>query len=149
MVGSTLHFYFYVTSKQHSELRDIQIDTWAPRLAGSRLPLFMDGKVLERAIPHLQHRIYIKWKIISSVVLCPTNITHSSTLYKLTSRLAGWLAKKNPRSSVIYKLTDEAYNQEPSKLADRIPGCCFLCPPTSHFFPTIYLGRKMGYLLQI
>jgi hypothetical protein len=89
---------------------------------------------------------------MSSIVLCPTNNTQSSALYKLTGGLAGWLAKKmnsivlfpanNTRSSAIYKLTDEAYNQEPSKLTDRIPSHCFLCPPPSHFFPSIYLGRK-------
>jgi hypothetical protein len=55
LTNSTLHLYFSVTSKQHSDLRDIQIDTRAPGLAGSRLPLFIDGKVLKRAILHLPH----------------------------------------------------------------------------------------------
>jgi hypothetical protein len=93
-------------------------------------------------ILHLHHISYIKGKNISSIVLCPTNNTQSSALYKLTARLAGWLAKKITRSSTIYKLTDEAYNQEPSNLVDRITSRCFLCSPTSHFFSSIYLGRK-------
>jgi hypothetical protein len=33
-----------------------------------------------------------------------------------------------PRSSAVYKLKDEAYKKEPSKLADRIPGRCFSVP---------------------
>ena len=74
--------------------------------------------------------------------MCPTNNTQSSTLYKLITGLAGWLAKKMTRGPTIYKLTDEAYNQEPSKLTDRIPSCRFLCPPPSHYFPSIYIGRK-------
>jgi hypothetical protein len=93
-------------------------------------------------ILHLHHRSYIKLKIMSSTVLCPTNSTQSSALYKLTAELAGWLAKKMTRSSVIYKFADEAYNQEPSKLVDRIHGRCFMCLSPSHFFPSIYLGGK-------
>jgi len=68
---------------------------------------------------------------------------------QIDSRACGWLDKKMTRSSTIYKLTDEAYNQEPSKLKDHIPSRCFLGPPTLHFFPSIYLGRKMGYLLHM
>ena len=89
LVGWTLHFYYSLSSKQHSKVRDIQIDGWTPGLAGSRLPLFTDGKVLKWAIPHLHHRCYIKGKSISSIVLCPTNNTQSSALYKLTVGLAG------------------------------------------------------------
>jgi hypothetical protein len=92
-------------------LRDIQIDTQAPGLVGSIFSLFMDGKVIKRAIPHLRHISYIKGQIISSIVSCPTNITQSSALYKLTTGLAVWLAKKMTQSSAIYKLTDEEYNQ--------------------------------------
>jgi hypothetical protein len=55
-----------MTSKQHLELRDIQIEKWALGLAGSRLLLFTYEKVLKRAIPHLRHRTYIKGKSISS-----------------------------------------------------------------------------------
>jgi hypothetical protein len=103
-------------------------------------------------ILHLRHIGYIKGQSMSSIILCPTNNTQSSALYKLTGKLAGWLAKKcnsivlfpanNTCSSAIYELTDEIYNQEPSKLMDRIPSHCFLCPPPSHFFPSIYLARK-------
>ena len=38
--GSTLHFYCSMSSKQHSEFCDIQIDRRTLGLAGSRLPLF-------------------------------------------------------------------------------------------------------------
>jgi hypothetical protein len=65
------------------------------------LPLFTDGKVLKRAIPNFPHRIYIKGKSISSIVLCPANNTHSSALYKLTAGLVGWMDNKMPRSFEI------------------------------------------------
>jgi len=52
----------------------------------------------------------------ASVVLWPTNSTHNSTIYKLTSKPMGWLAQpytsiplcppNNAPSSAIYKLTD-------------------------------------------
>jgi hypothetical protein len=52
----------------------------------------------------------------ASIVLCPTNSTQNSAIYKLTSGPAGWLAQhctsivlcppNNARSSAIYKLTD-------------------------------------------
>jgi hypothetical protein len=40
LAGSTLHFYWSVSSKQHSEFRDIQIDRRTPRLSGSKLNMY-------------------------------------------------------------------------------------------------------------
>ena len=55
-----------------------------------------------------------------SIVLCPTNSTQSSTIYKLTGRLAGWLAQhctsivlcppSSSWNSTIYKLTDRLHD---------------------------------------
>jgi hypothetical protein len=74
-------------------------------------------------IPHsifrnfLDHR-FSRWWVENwaFIVLFPTNNTHNSAIYKLTSRPVGWLAQhctyivlcppNNTRSFAIYKLTD-------------------------------------------
>jgi hypothetical protein len=47
LADSTLHFYCFVSSKQRSQFRNIEIDTWNAGLAGWRLPLFTDANPYE------------------------------------------------------------------------------------------------------
>jgi hypothetical protein len=90
---------------------------------------FIQHVRIPHSIPrHFLDRGFSGWRAQNwaSIVLCPTNSTQNSALYKLTSGPAGWMAQhctpivlchpNNSRSSAIYKLTDRTPGLAASRL---------------------------------